>query len=110
LLTRPYVQKPGNIFLDSEGNVRLGDFGLATRHRSSKRDFETDVSECQPESGAVYDTIKDISRLMGGSVHASAQASISHQSSIQESMTGGVGKSLQFQLIAMWSWSLTFCV
>lgn len=95
--------------MDSEGNVRLGDFGLATRHRASKRHFETDVSESQTESGAAYDGIEDISRLLGGSAQASAQASLSHQSSIQESMTGGVGKPLQFRLIAMWLWSLMFC-
>lgn len=69
-----------------EGNVRLGDFGLATRHRT-KGDLDPDSSE-RSEVGHVYDAIEDISRLLGGSAHAS----LSHQSySIQESMTGGVG-------------------
>ncbi|CAB9500620.1 eIF-2-alpha kinase GCN2 [Seminavis robusta] len=76
--------KPGNIFLDSEGNVRLGDFGLATRHRAND---EGEKSDSQAETQGVYDYIEDISRLLGGSAHAS----LSHQSSIQESMTGGVG-------------------
>jgi serine/threonine protein kinase len=63
----------------------LGDFGLATRHRA-KKDSDQDLSE-QSDAGNVYDAIEDISRLLGGSAHAS----LSHQSSIQESMTGGVG-------------------
>jgi serine/threonine protein kinase len=73
--------------LDSEGNVRLGDFGLATRHRSKGSLVDGDLSETQEETGPDYDTIEDISRLLGGSAHAS----LSHQSSLQESMTGGVG-------------------
>ena len=82
-----FVQKPGNVFIDQEGNIRLGDFGLATRHRA-KDDLDADLSETQGDTGH-YDTIEDISRLLGGSAHYTA--SISHQSSVQESMTGGVG-------------------
>lgn len=79
--------KPGNIFLDSEGNVRLGDFGLATTNRA-KDEADQDISESTlNEAGQVYEAIEDISRLLGGS----AQASLSHQSSIQESITRGVG-------------------
>ena len=76
--------------MDSEGNVRLGDFGLATKHRASKSGFdETDNnSENESDTAGVYGAIDDISRLLGGSAHAS----LSHQSSLQESMTGGVGK------------------
>lgn len=84
----PFPQKPGNVFIDQEGNVRLGDFGLATRHRA-KDDLDADFSETQADTGPDYDTIEDISRLLGGSAHYTA--SISNQTSVQESMTGGVG-------------------
>lgn len=77
----------GNIFLDAEGNVRLGDFGLATRKRHGNID-DDDGSESQfSEAAADYEAIEDISRLMGGSAQAS------QHSSAQESMTGGVGAS-----------------
>lgn len=72
--------------MDSESNIRLGDFGLATKHRKTG---EIEESENQSfDAGLEYDTMEDISRLMGGS----GTASSSHQSSAQESMTGGVGK------------------
>jgi len=59
---------------------------LATKHRK-KDDFDDDSENLSAAIGPEYDTIDDISRLLGGSAHAS----ISHQSSAQESMTGGVG-------------------
>jgi len=87
------MQKPGNVFIDQEGNVRLGDFGLATRHRK-KNVLDDEMSETG-DTGPQRNTIDDISRLLGGSAHHSAAStshpSISHQSSVQESMTGGVG-------------------
>lgn len=88
LVPIPNQQKPGNVFIDQEGNIRLGDFGLATRHRA-KDDLDTDLSEAPADTGPEYDTIEDISRLLGGSAHYTA--SVSNQTSVQESMTGGVG-------------------
>jgi serine/threonine protein kinase len=69
--------------LDSEGNIRLGDFGLATQ-RHEKPDIQIDETEVS----AIYDAIEDISELLGGSAQS---ASVSQQSTAGESMTGGVG-------------------
>lgn len=83
--------KPGNIFLDAEGNVRLGDFGLATRHKSSST-LETDNEEDnRSEMDDVYDSIGDIRRLLGNPVISVNSHSKSMFSSSGESMTGGVG-------------------
>lgn len=85
--------KPGNIFLDSEGNVRLGDFGLATRRREKPNITVNDESE---EVAAIYDAIEDISDLLASppnsTTHPSTQQST--HSSIGESLTGGVGTTL----------------
>lgn len=70
----------------------MGDFGLATR-RPEKPDFAID----DPETGTIYEDIVDISRLVGKSAQpyssmVSQQSMIVSQSStIQESITGGVG-------------------
>lgn len=66
--------KPGNIFLDSEHNIRLGDFGLATT-RFNKQEDELLAS------------VTDISYLMAGSVVNENSLSRSQNGSI----TGGVG-------------------
>jgi eukaryotic translation initiation factor 2-alpha kinase 4 len=80
--------KPGNIFLDAEGNIRLGDFGLATRHRG-KTSAEDETEMTDSEAAAMYEAIEDISRLMGGS--SNSYSNVSGASSTGESMTGGVG-------------------
>jgi translation initiation factor 2-alpha kinase 4 len=85
--------KPGNIFLDSEGNVRLGDFGLATRRREKPNITVNDESE---EVAAIYDAIEDISDLLASPPNSTTYPSTqqSTHSSIGESLTGGVGTTL----------------
>ena len=86
--------KTGNIFIDSEGNVRLGDFGLATRHKDGKQKPEIKVEDAESSQvGVIYDAIDDISKLLGvGSSSGHHGASqISHSTAGGESMTGGVG-------------------
>ena len=82
--------KPGNLFLDSEGNVRLGDFGLATRRREKPSIAVNDESE---EVAAIYEAIDDISELLGSPPNSTTHLSLhqSVQSSVGESITGGVG-------------------
>jgi translation initiation factor 2-alpha kinase 4 len=85
--------KPGNIFMDSESNVRLGDFGLATRRRNKP---SITVNEQPEEVANIYDAIEDISGLLGSAPNSTTHKSSMHksasiQSSIGESLTGGVG-------------------
>ena len=71
--------KPGNIFLDSENNVRLGDFGLATTGKS-------DTVEKRHIEDTNIEAMDDISHLLGGSSHVSNK-SLTNDGTI----TGGVG-------------------
>lgn len=64
----------------------MGDFGLATR-RPEKPELVIDDTES--EANAIYDDVVDISRLMGSSNPRTSM--VSQQSTVGESITGGVG-------------------
>lgn len=82
--------KPGNLFIDSDGNVRLGDFGLATTHRGQGNDDEPDLDkelDTLQEFYGIGDD--DVSGHYGGSAVSSEMRSMN--SAAGDSMTGGVG-------------------
>jgi eukaryotic translation initiation factor 2-alpha kinase 4 len=68
------------VFLDSEGNIKLGDFGLATKNRQHA------VNEVPELGHKLLDAIEDIRPLLG-------EPAISSNTDVStgESMTGGVG-------------------
>jgi translation initiation factor 2-alpha kinase 4 len=78
--------KPGNIFIDAEGNIRLGDFGLATRRQDkSKLKLAEEESD---EMNAIYDAIEGVAALLGENKIV-AHSVVSHASGGGESLTGG---------------------
>lgn len=78
--------------MDSESNVKLGDFGLATLHSSKRADESTKEpdDDVGSEAQMIHDAVEDISGLIGGSSSRRKHSHMSRSSSL-ESLTGGVG-------------------
>lgn len=83
--------KPGNLFIDSDGNVRLGDFGLATTHKSIVGNVS--VADMDKEQDALHEYygIGDGSISIKADEALSASIRMSGQSVTGDSMTEGVG-------------------
>lgn len=77
--------KPGNIFLDAENNVRLGDFGLATTRKSRPSNQITGKDDGNMQG------IDDISHLLGGSLQVQPNSNNTTSQFGDSSITGGVG-------------------
>lgn len=79
--------KPSNVFLDGENNVKLGDFGLATRNRDVRNtnSDEATLHATVPD----YNAIDDIRPLLGDPALSISKPS--PETFTAESMTGGVG-------------------
>ena len=84
-----YLLRAGNIFLDSQRNVKLGDFGLATRNRDVN-EIKDDGSITSETSSHLYDAIDDIRPLLGDAALSVSRISGDYSAG-GESMTGGVG-------------------
>ena len=67
--------------------MRLGDFGLATRHRSSTSSHE----DSGDVNSLIYDAIDDISGLLGGKASLGSTSKEKIAVSQSEGLTGGVG-------------------
>ena len=104
--------KPANIFLDAEGNIKIGDFGLARLLFSNSGEVDAEV-EVEFESHGYFDGIVgDVEREVKGgefeygdddnnlvnrfsSAHSLSQSGISVSGiSIAGSHTGGVGTAM----------------
>lgn len=70
--------------MDSDGNIRLGDFGLATRRRK-RPDSNIDVDSSRHSSVNPVDNAESLGH------HSESSLSKDVHSSVGESMTGGVG-------------------
>ena len=84
------------VFIDREGNVRLGDFGLATTHEVNMAKDEAD--EADPgdeiaEAEKIHDAIENISGLLGGALFPGSSTPMQSSTGCfeGESMTCGVG-------------------
>ena len=85
--------KPSNVFLDSERNVRIGDFGLATTHRIATAAGASSTSSKYIDVETATDDRPHIHHSHEVEVGDSLGASFlsDHPGSSHETLTGGVG-------------------
>jgi len=85
--------KPSNVFLDSERNVRIGDFGLATTHRIATVTGASSTSSKYIDVETATDDRPHIHHSHEVEVGDSLGASFlsDHPGSSHETLTGGVG-------------------